>query len=151
MKNFEWLWPHLVREFKHIFSVFKQHYTYFHIFFHPYVFSKKLKIPSSLLFGSVLIWVVTWNPCMKYPPKKTMYIVWTWDPKVSVIGLNFEWERISKLASYPLIRFYPLSLLLLTNLSRNHMCLWRWYYVYMEYIKFSNPKLSYTPIWFETQ
>jgi len=30
----------LVCDFKQQFSVFKQHYTYFHIFFHLYVFSK---------------------------------------------------------------------------------------------------------------
>ena len=34
---------HLVHVFKHMFSVFKQHYTYFHTFFHPHVFPKKLK------------------------------------------------------------------------------------------------------------
>ena len=33
----------LVHVFKHMFSVFKQHYTYFHTFFHPHVFPKKLK------------------------------------------------------------------------------------------------------------
>ena len=33
----------LVCEFKYIFSVFKQYYTYFHILFHLYVFLKKLK------------------------------------------------------------------------------------------------------------
>ena len=31
----------LVCVFKQPFSVFKQHYTYFHTFFHPRVFSKK--------------------------------------------------------------------------------------------------------------
>ena len=35
--------PHLVREFKHMFSVFKQHYTYFYTLFHPHLFPKKLK------------------------------------------------------------------------------------------------------------
>ena len=30
---------HLVHPLKHMFSVFKQHYTYFHTFFHPHVFS----------------------------------------------------------------------------------------------------------------
>ena len=33
----------LVCEFKYMFSVFKQHYTYFHTLFHSYVFLKKLK------------------------------------------------------------------------------------------------------------
>ena len=37
------LMAHLVHKFKHMFSVFKQYYTYFHITFHPHVFSKKLK------------------------------------------------------------------------------------------------------------
>ena len=32
-----------VYEFKHTFSVFKQYYTYFYTFFHPYIFSIKLK------------------------------------------------------------------------------------------------------------
>ena len=32
--------PHLIREFKHMFSVFKQHYTYFHTFL-PTRISKK--------------------------------------------------------------------------------------------------------------
>ena len=35
--------PRLVREFKHIFLVFKQYYTYFHTFFHPTHISKKTK------------------------------------------------------------------------------------------------------------
>ena len=33
----------LVYQLKHMFSVFKQHYTHFHTLFHPYVYSKKLK------------------------------------------------------------------------------------------------------------
>ena len=37
---FEWLRVCLIHVFKHMFSVFKQYYTYFHTFFHPHVFSK---------------------------------------------------------------------------------------------------------------
>ena len=33
----------LVHVFKHMFSIFKQHYTYFHIHFYPHVFPKKQK------------------------------------------------------------------------------------------------------------
>ena len=33
----------MVHKFKYIFSVFKQYYTYFHILFYLYIFSKKLK------------------------------------------------------------------------------------------------------------
>lgn len=33
----------LVRAFKHMVLVFKQHYTYFQIFFHSHVFSKKIE------------------------------------------------------------------------------------------------------------
>ena len=33
----------LVDVFKHMFSIIKQHCTYFHVCFHPHVFSKKLK------------------------------------------------------------------------------------------------------------
>ena len=29
-------------EFKHMFLVFKQHYTHFHTFFHPHVFPKNI-------------------------------------------------------------------------------------------------------------
>ena len=36
--TFSILWSHLVHPLKHMFSVFKQHYMYFHIFFHPHVF-----------------------------------------------------------------------------------------------------------------
>ena len=36
-------WPCLVHYFKHMFSVFKQHYKYFNTLFHPHVFPKKLK------------------------------------------------------------------------------------------------------------
>ena len=32
--------PRLVEHLKHMFSVFKQHYTHFHKLFHPYVFQK---------------------------------------------------------------------------------------------------------------
>ena len=35
--------PCLVHNFKHMFSVFKQHYMYFHMLFHSHVFPKKLK------------------------------------------------------------------------------------------------------------
>ena len=35
------LWPCLVYYFKHMFSVFKQHYTYFYTLFHLHVFPKK--------------------------------------------------------------------------------------------------------------
>ena len=34
------IWGRLVHVFKHIFSVFKQHYTYFHALFHSHVFPK---------------------------------------------------------------------------------------------------------------
>ena len=34
---------HLVHVSKHMFSVFKQYYTYFHTLFHSHLFSKKLK------------------------------------------------------------------------------------------------------------
>ena len=34
-------WARLVHAFKYMFLVFKQYYTYFHIFFHPHVFQKK--------------------------------------------------------------------------------------------------------------
>ena len=34
--------PHLVEHFKHIFSIFKQHYTYFHILFHSHIFKKNI-------------------------------------------------------------------------------------------------------------
>ena len=33
--------PCLVCEFKHMFLVFKQHYTYFHTLFYSYIFPKK--------------------------------------------------------------------------------------------------------------
>ena len=33
----------LVHMFKHMFSVFKQQYTYFYTLFHPHIFPKKLK------------------------------------------------------------------------------------------------------------
>ena len=32
--------PHLVKHLKHMFSVFKQHYTHFHTLFHSHVFQK---------------------------------------------------------------------------------------------------------------
>ena len=35
--------PYLIHHFKYMFSVFKQHYTYFYILFHLHVFSKKTK------------------------------------------------------------------------------------------------------------
>ena len=35
---------YLVRVFKHMFSVFKQHYMYFHTLFYSYKFPKKLKL-----------------------------------------------------------------------------------------------------------
>ena len=35
--------PYLVHHFKHMFSFFKQHYTYFYTFFHLHIFPKKLK------------------------------------------------------------------------------------------------------------
>jgi len=34
------IWAHLVHMFKHIFSVFKQHYTYFYTLFYSHVFLK---------------------------------------------------------------------------------------------------------------
>ena len=34
---------YLVHDFKHMFLVYKQYYMYFHILFHPHMFSKKLK------------------------------------------------------------------------------------------------------------
>ena len=34
----------LVHQLKYTFLVFKQHYMYFHILFHPHIFPKKLKI-----------------------------------------------------------------------------------------------------------
>ena len=37
------LWACLVDVFKYIFSVFKEYYMYFYIFFHPHIFLKKLK------------------------------------------------------------------------------------------------------------
>ena len=35
---------YLVHNFKHMFLVFKQHYTHFHTLCHPHIFLKKLKI-----------------------------------------------------------------------------------------------------------
>ena len=44
----------LVRCFEQQFSVFKQHYTYFHIIFHPHVFSKNTNnITNTTLLNNV--------------------------------------------------------------------------------------------------
>ena len=44
----------LVREFKHVFSIFKQHYTYFHIFFHSHIFKKNINnITQTLLLNGL--------------------------------------------------------------------------------------------------
>ena len=44
-KRVTWtLRPHLVHEFKHMFSIFKQYNMYFHTLFLPHIFPKKLKI-----------------------------------------------------------------------------------------------------------
>ena len=39
----EKIFRRLVHEFKYMFSIFKQHYTYFFTFFHLHLFLKKLK------------------------------------------------------------------------------------------------------------
>ena len=39
MRIIQLLRPHLVHSLIQMFSVFKQRYTYFHIFFHPHMFS----------------------------------------------------------------------------------------------------------------
>ena len=56
----------LVYVFKHTFSVFKQHYMYFHTFFHPHVFPKntnnitKTTLPNGPLLGPFFIGEVSW-------------------------------------------------------------------------------------------
>ena len=52
--------PHksrLVHVFKQMFSVFKQHYTYFHILFYPYIFSKNTNnVIRTTLQSGPLFW-----------------------------------------------------------------------------------------------
>ena len=52
--------PRLVEHFSNMFSVFKQYYTYFHTFFHLYVFQKnRNNITQTLLpGGQVMVWVI---------------------------------------------------------------------------------------------
>ena len=54
-----WNLGHLVQEFKYMFSVFKQHYTYFHTFFHPHVFPKNTNnvTKQPLVWNN---WLVSW-------------------------------------------------------------------------------------------
>ena len=53
--------PHLVKHFKHIFSIFKQHYTYFHIFFHSHIFKKNINnITQTLLLNGLKFLLFTW-------------------------------------------------------------------------------------------
>ena len=39
--------PCLVHKFKYVFSIFKQHYMYFHTFFHSQIFSKNLSLHNT--------------------------------------------------------------------------------------------------------
>ena len=56
---------YLVHVFKHTFSVFKQHYIYFHTLFHPHVFSKNTNnvIINLLPNGPLVIrkWYYIWS------------------------------------------------------------------------------------------
>jgi len=55
-------WSRLAQEFKHMFLVFKQHYTYFHILFHLYVFPKntnnviRTTLPNNPLVSTFVIY-----------------------------------------------------------------------------------------------
>ena len=53
-------WGYLVHHFKHMFSVFKQHYTHFHTFFHSHVILEKTK-----------------NCCLNTRTKQTLNISYT--------------------------------------------------------------------------
>ena len=56
MKPTEYFRLLLVEHFKHIFLVFKQHYTHFYILFYPYVFQKNTNnITQTLLPNEPLI------------------------------------------------------------------------------------------------
>ena len=58
MKNDKTIKSRLVQEFKHMFSVFKQHYKYFHTLFHPHVVPKNINnITKTILPNEPLIFL----------------------------------------------------------------------------------------------
>ena len=50
---------HLVEHFKHMFLVFKQHYTHFHILFHSYIFQKNINNITQISLSIALVFSKT--------------------------------------------------------------------------------------------
>ena len=107
--------PRLVHKFKHMFLVFKQHYTYFYTLFHLHVNTKfpncrKSNNWKEIWFASInLYWCIMSTISISILLQKNtlwFYLLWTWLEQglfLTLVGRWIEWSS-QQISSFELIR-----------------------------------------------